>query len=166
MEDFKKAIDQIHAPEDLTARTRTRMFQENARLRQEKTGPALYLKRWSRQIVAVAACLVLLIGGAAVYRNTRPITWNTLPAGTTIMGESGNTGLPEIQPALTPQLAELYDSGKTRKIEGVPVVFVREESTDVYIAYWRDGDAERTYVSDPGATEKEFLQEVRTLLKQ
>ena len=197
MENFKRSIDTIHAPKELLAKTMEKMHEENERLQQEgaapiqvvkavseadssiqavepvqevqpeETGKIIYLRRHVRRIAALAACLVLLVGGAAWYRSTNKVTWNSLPAGSTIINNGGSSsGLPAIEKTAEQQLAELYKTEKTKKIEGHDVLFIRDEENDVYIAYWENGDAKSTYVSDPGAKEKDFLEEVKEMLKK
>ncbi len=182
MEDIKRSIDTIHAPKELLARTMEKMHEENERLQQEEstpirvlepveapkqgeTGKIIYLRRHIRQIAALAACLVLVLGGTIYYQSANRVNWNTLPEGATIINENGGQGLPSILPTYEQQLAELYKTEKTKKIEGVDVLFIRDEENDVYIAYWEKGNAKSTYVSDPGAKEKDFLEEVKTILK-
>ena len=183
MEDFKRSIDNIHAPKELLAKTMEKMHQENERLQQEAATPIqvintvkeepqetngkiIYLRRHVRQIVALAACLVLVLGGTIYYQSMNRVTWNTLPAGTTIVNGDGSSGLPATEETATQKLSELYKTQKTKKIEGIDVLLIRDEENGVYIAYWEDGTAKSTYVSDPDTKEKDFLEEVKNMLKE
>ena len=186
MEDFKRSIDNIHAPKELLAKTMEKMHEENERLQQEEaapirvlqaeavkeepkqetTGKIIYLRQHIRQVVALAACLVLVIGGTIYYQSTNRVAWNTLPEGTTIVNGNGSSGLPAIESTAEKELAEMYKTQKTKKIEGHDVLFIRDDENDVYIAYWEDGSTKQTYVSDPGEKEKDFLKEVESMLKK
>ena len=186
MEDFKRSINNIHAPQELLKKTMEKMHEENERLQQEEAAPIrvvqavqdneetkqetngkiIYLRQHIRQVVALAACLVLVLGGTIYYQSTNRVAWNTLPQGTTIVNSKSSNGLPAIESTATKELAELYKTQKTKKIGGHDVLFIRDDENDVYIAYWEDGDTKQTYVSDPGAKEKDFLEEVKGMLKK
>lgn len=176
MEDFKKTMDTIHAPNDLLKRTMEKMHEENERLQKEgEMAPVIEVAsrndnkkkistrftQWRVQIVAAAAALVLIVGGATIYRNQQTsVPWTT-PSDMDAMASDNDSSF-ELEKTMKGKMMDMYHNGaKTKDIKGVPVLLVYDEEKDIRYAYWETETGSGWCESDPGETEKDFMTMVK-----
>ncbi len=179
MEDFKKTMNNLHAPEDLLRRTREKMHEENERLKAEEPTPVIEVAarhktskrtfswaQWRSQIIAAAACLVLLVGGVTYYQSSKTVSWNTMPSMNGEMAGDNHNDF-EIEETMLGKMKRMYESGeKTKKMEGKDVLLVYDQEADVRYAYWEEEDGSYGwYEGNPGTSEKDFLKNLKAQLK-
>lgn len=170
-EQYRREIDNIHAPKDLIERTRKQM---EAEVKQTKKKPKKPI--WIGTAVAACICITVLggyfyIGKIRTNIDIQNVSfeetsdWETgFSLGGRQDGESGKTTKIEWEELEGKEdIPEAVLKVKPSKIHGKSIYICKEKGTDNYYAAYEKGD-NYFYIYGKNITEKEFLTFLEKIL--